>query len=230
MPPWARRVVRVLPLLALAPVLAGAHCNEDCSKPKVRNVARPSERTLYGPGVVFTAPRVTPLADALATFEKRAVRVDASRPVAVVLVNRGSWPELQRADPRKLAPGDGGDAYRVVAVLEGPGSVPLFADAPALADARRLAWDAVALVPREASNAPWEAAVVVEMGRLIPQVNDPADGRCVDRAAVSGEPPSFQLMSAPVRCGDGVRQPEEDCDDGNRVPGDGCSPYCTKER
>ena len=30
-------------------------------------------------------------------------------------------------------------------------------------------------------------------------------------------------------CGDGVRQPEEECDDGNRTPGDGCSGDCREE-
>jgi cysteine-rich repeat protein len=230
MPSSARRVLRLLPLLALAPALAGAHCNEDCSKPRMRSVARPSERTLYGPGVLFTAPQVTPLAEALSGFDKRSVRVDASRPVAVVLVNHASWAELRKADPGRLAAGDGGDAYRVLAVLDHAASVPLFPDPAALADARRLAWDAVALVPREAGAAPWEAAVVVETGRAIPQVNDPADGHCVDRGAVSGEAPSFLLLTLPQRCGDGVRQDEEDCDDGNRRPGDGCSPYCTRER
>lgn len=33
----------------------------------------------------------------------------------------------------------------------------------------------------------------------------------------------------PVECGDGVRQPAEDCDDGNRTPGDGCSEECRVE-
>lgn len=33
----------------------------------------------------------------------------------------------------------------------------------------------------------------------------------------------------PVRCGDGVRSPGEACDDGNVLPGDGCSPTCTRE-
>jgi len=230
MPFSARRLLRVLPLLALAPLLAGAHCNEDCSKPKIRSIARPSERTLYGPGVLFTTPRVTPLAEALSGFDKRAVRVDASRPVAVVLVHPASWRELRKADPGRLAPGDGGDAYRVLAVLDHPDRVPLFADQAALADARRLGWDAVVLLPRESTAAPWEAAVVVETGRVVHQVNDPADGHCVDRGAATEEPPSFLLTTLPLRCGDGVRQEEEDCDDGNRTPGDGCSPYCTKER
>ncbi|MBI5500079.1 MAG: hypothetical protein HY907_07530 [Deltaproteobacteria bacterium] len=31
----------------------------------------------------------------------------------------------------------------------------------------------------------------------------------------------------PVTCGDGIRDPDEDCDDGNRVPGDGCENDCT---
>lgn len=33
-----------------------------------------------------------------------------------------------------------------------------------------------------------------------------------------------------VSCGDGVRSGNEECDDGNRVSGDGCSSFCTIER
>ena len=42
--------------------------------------------------------------------------------------------------------------------------------------------------------------------------------------------PEWRLGSLPTQCGDGVRQQDEDCDDGNREGGDGCSPYCTRER
>ena len=31
-------------------------------------------------------------------------------------------------------------------------------------------------------------------------------------------------------CGDGALDPPEECDDGNRIPGDGCDPTCTIER
>ncbi|MFO7639409.1 MAG: DUF4215 domain-containing protein, partial [bacterium] len=30
-------------------------------------------------------------------------------------------------------------------------------------------------------------------------------------------------------CGDGVREGDEECDDGNRLPGDGCDPSCRFE-
>lgn len=31
------------------------------------------------------------------------------------------------------------------------------------------------------------------------------------------------------RCGDGVRDPWDECDDGNRINGDGCTDECFKE-
>jgi MYXO-CTERM domain-containing protein len=36
-------------------------------------------------------------------------------------------------------------------------------------------------------------------------------------------------VGAPASCGDGVRDAVEECDDGNRVSGDGCSAQCTVE-
>ncbi|MCP6769168.1 DUF4215 domain-containing protein, partial [Klebsiella pneumoniae] len=32
------------------------------------------------------------------------------------------------------------------------------------------------------------------------------------------------------RCGDGVQNPGEQCDDGNRADGDGCTSFCVIER
>ncbi len=33
-----------------------------------------------------------------------------------------------------------------------------------------------------------------------------------------------------LRCGDGILTAPEQCDDGNAAPGDGCSPFCLKEK
>ncbi len=98
------RLRRLAALLALAPFLAGAHCREDCGPPAVHLVGgRHLERTLYGPGVFTMHPRVTPLAPALAPFERREVRVDASRPVAVLLTSAGYAPRA-RAPRRRRHP------------------------------------------------------------------------------------------------------------------------------
>ena len=45
-------------------------------------------------------------------------------------------------------------------------------------------------------------------------------------AACSNEDPS---PSPEVMCGDGVREEFENCDDGNRTPGDGCDDFCQPE-
>lgn len=41
--------------------------------------------------------------------------------------------------------------------------------------------------------------------------------------------PQFRVVRWLTRCGDGVMQGIESCDDGNRVAGDGCSPSCSVE-
>jgi len=224
-----RRIARIVSLGALAPFLSGAHCSEDCAKPKTSLVSRPLERTIYGPALLV-ADRGATLADTLAPFERRALRVDPSRPVAVVVTSSRAWGEVGRVDASKLAPGDRGSSYQVVGVLDTAGKLPLFEGAGALDQARREGWDAVVLLPRTPGNAPWEAAVTVEMGRVVTPVKDEKTGACVDPAGAAAAPPSFRLASLPVRCGDGVRQDDEECDDGNRAGGDGCSPFCTKER
>src|SRR5204863_7157247 len=122
---------------ALAPFLSGAHCNEDCGPPRSRVVARPLEKTIYGSAVLMTRPRVAPLADGLASFEKRGLRVDVSRPVAALPTTASSASSLHRADAGKLKPGDHGDAFHVLAVVEQVGNVALFPDPAALAEARR---------------------------------------------------------------------------------------------
>ncbi|MFM7735852.1 MAG: myxococcus cysteine-rich repeat containing protein, partial [Alphaproteobacteria bacterium] len=40
---------------------------------------------------------------------------------------------------------------------------------------------------------------------------------------------NFMLYCVPSRCGDGKKQKGEECDDGNRVDGDGCSSFCRRE-
>lgn len=223
--------LRLAAILALAPVLAGAHCKEDCGPPAVRLVgARNLERTLYGPGVFTQRPRVTFLARSLAVFERRELRIDPSRPVAVVLATSAAALALPRLDAATLELGARGPGFRVVALLEQAGKVPLFADPGQLAEADRERYDSIVLLPRDRRAGPWEASVAVELGRRTERRNDPGTGRCVDPGPAGPPLPEWTLLSLPVRCGDGVRQEDEDCDDGNRAGGDGCSEFCVKER
>jgi cysteine-rich repeat protein len=225
------RIRRLAALLALAPFLSGAHCNEDCGPPAVRLVAGGHfEHTLYGPGVFAMHPRVLPLAGVLAPFERRELRLDVSRPVAVVLTVARASQAVARLDGGKLVAGERGDGFKVVALVEQAGKVSLFEDPDALADAERERYDAVVLLPREPSPYPWEASVAIQLGRRTARANDPSTGRCVDRSGAAPDVPAWSLLSLPAHCGDGVRQDDEDCDDGNRAAGDGCGPYCVKER
>lgn len=223
------RLLRVLAALALAPFLAGAHCSEECGKPATSKLARPLERTIYGPGLLVVEHGAL-LADALSAFDQRSLRVDPSRPVAVLLASSSSWAELGRLDASKLKPGDRGPAFEVVGVLDHAGKLPLFEGKGALDAAKNAGWDAVVMLPRTPGNSPWECAVSVEMGRAVKTVRDEKTDACITPPGSGAAAPSFVLASLPVRCGDGVRQQEEECDDGNRRPGDGCSPFCTKER
>lgn len=229
MPADTHRLLRVLAAVALAPFLAGAHCSEECGKPATSNLARPMERTLYGPGLLVVE-RGALLGEALGPYDKRALRIDPSRPVAVLLASSSNWAELGRLDASQLKPGDRGPAFEVVGVLDHAGKLPLFEGAGAIDRAKRAGWDAVVLLPRTPGPGPWECAVSVEMGRTVKTVRDEKTDACITPAAAGGSAPSFALASLPVRCGDGVRQQEEECDDGNRRPGDGCSAFCTKER
>lgn len=229
MPARIDRLLRIAAFAALAPFLAGAHCSEDCGKPKTSLISRPLERTIYGPGLLVEG-HGAPLGDALATFDRRSLRVDPSRPVVVLLASSSSWGELGRLDASKLKPGDRGPAFEVVGVLDNPGKLPLFENGAALGAAKSAGWDAVVLLPRTPGNAPWQCAVSVEMGRTVTTVKDEKTSACVDPPTSSAPVPQFKLASLPVRCGDGVRTDDEECDDGNRRAGDGCSPFCTKER
>jgi cysteine-rich repeat protein len=218
-------------LASLAPFVLGAHCKEDCGPPTVRLVgARNLERTLYGAGVLLQRPRSTPLAVALAPFERRELRVDVSRPVVVVLVEPGAARVLGRLDGSRFKPGDRGDGYRVLAVVEQVGRVSLFEDPGLVAEAQRERYDAVLLVPRSLGAGPWEASVALEIGRRVLRHNDEQTGKCVDNERAPPAVPEWGLYPLPARCGDGVRQDDEDCDDGNLAAGDGCSPYCLRER
>jgi cysteine-rich repeat protein len=222
--------LRVAAILALAPFVAAAHCREDCGPPAVRLVGgRQLERTLYGVGVFTIRGGAVPLATALAGFERRELRVDVSRPVVVILVEPGAARALARGAGDTLRVGDRGPGYRVLATLEQKGKVSLFADAASLAEAEHERYDAVMLVARDRSAVPFEAAVSVDVGRKVPRENDPETGRCIDADRTPAAIPEFALFPLPATCGDGVRQAEEDCDDGNRAGGDGCSPYCVKE-
>jgi cysteine-rich repeat protein len=212
-------------------MVLGAHCKEECGPPGVRLVgARTLERTLYAAGVLLQRPRVGPLATALAPFERRELRVDVSRPAAVVLVEPGAARVLSRGDGSRLKAGDHGEGFRVVALVEQAGKVSLFEDPGLLAEAQRERYDAVMLVPRDGAGGPWEASVAVEVGRRVEQRNDDKTGRCVDKDPTPPAVPEWAFVPLSSRCGDGVRQPDEDCDDGNHVAGDGCSPYCLRER
>jgi cysteine-rich repeat protein len=68
------------------------------------------------------------------------------------------------------------------------------------------------------------------MGREVRYRKDDKTGQCEEHPRASGSPPTFRLASLPLRCGNGVREGDEECDDGNLRAGDGCSPFCTKER
>lgn len=222
------RLARILALTALAPFLSGAHCNEDCGPPKTSLASRPIERTVYGPALV-AAEQVTLLGEALSPFDRRAIRVDASRPVAVLLTTSRAWGGVARLDGSKLRAGDHGPGFTVVGSLDAPGKLPLFDGPGALDEAKREGWDAIVLMPRTPGDAPWQVAVAIEMGRTVKPVKDDK-GTCVERGGPHGPPPSFTLASLPLRCGDGARQDDEDCDDGNRRSGDGCSAFCKRER
>lgn len=116
-------------------------------------------------------------------------------------------------------------------MIEQAGKVSLFEEPGALAEAERERYDAVLLLPRDWQEGPWEASVAVEVGRRIERTNSPETGRCKDSERGAPPPvPAWSLLALPTRCGDGTRQDDEECDDGNRVGGDGCSPYCVKER
>src|SRR5580704_4237345 len=118
MSPALRRLAAVA---AFAPFLAGAHCNDECPRGAHNVAARVLERTVYGPALVTASPRVVPLAEALRAFDRRAVRLDVSRPVAVVLTRAGAAAELLRVDGSKLKPGDRTDAFLGVGVVESAG-------------------------------------------------------------------------------------------------------------
>jgi cysteine-rich repeat protein len=55
-----------------------------------------------------------------------------------------------------------------------------------------------------------------------------ADEEC-DGGPGNGQPDHACAADCTSRCGDGVRQRGEQCDDGNRLPDDGCSPSCLVE-
>ncbi len=61
---------------------------------------------------------------------------------------------------------------------------------------------------------------------------DTVDGGTPDISlCFSDSPPSFCKMVVPPACGDGkVNVEEEECDDGDNLPGDGCNGVCKKER
>jgi cysteine-rich repeat protein len=231
MSPRSARLARIAALAALAPFLAGAHCNEDCGKPGVTLVgARNLERTVYGPAAFLARPSAFPLAKILGPYERAEVRVDVSRPVAVVLVSSFGARALGRLDGAKLKPGDHGEGFQVIAVVESRGTVPIFADKAARDAAQRERFDALVLFPRDHREGPWEAAVALEVGRFVERKNDPRSGKCEETTQKPPSLPEWSLITLPLRCGDGVRQDEEDCDDGNRDDGDGCNAYCIKER
>jgi cysteine-rich repeat protein len=225
MSPALRRLAAVA---VLAPFLAGAHCNDACPSGAHNVAVRVLERTVYGPALITASPRVVPLADAFRAFDRRGIRLDVGRPVAVVLTRADTSAELLHVDGSKLRPGDRTAAFAVVGVVESAGRVPLLDGAGGLADAERAGYDAIVLVPRDTRPGPWEAAVTVEVGHTF--VGTRENGACAESLTGGPPAPEWRLGTLPAHCGDGVRQDDEDCDDGNRAGGDGCGPYCGKER
>ena len=51
----------------------------------------------------------------------------------------------------------------------------------------------------------------------------------VSRSTFDLTPFTLDVASRPIVCGDGQIDPPEQCDDGNTIPNDGCSPTCTIE-
>lgn len=223
--------LRTAALLALAPFVVAAHCKEECGPPAVRLVgARQLERTLYGLGIFTLRSGGAPLSRTLASFERRELHVDVSRPVVVLLVEPRAATAMARGDTSGLKLGDRGEGYRVVAAVEQRAKVPLFEDTAAIAEAEREGYDAVMLVARDRKLGPFEASVAIDVGRRVERRNDPETGRCVDKDPTAPTVPEFTLVPFSSSCGDGVRQPDEDCDDANRPRNDGCNAYCVKTR
>jgi cysteine-rich repeat protein len=223
----SQAVRRLAALALLAPFLAGAHCSEACPTGAHTVASRTLERTVYGPALVTPSPRVVTLVDAFRGFDRRGLRLDVGRPVAVVLTRAGMSTELLRVDGSKLKPGDRTEAFVVVGVVENAGRVALLDGPGAIADAERAGYDGIVLVPRDKRPGPWEAAVTVEVGHTFQGTRE--NGACAESLAGGPPPPEWRLATLPAHCGDGVRQDDEDCDDGNRAGGDGCGPYCAKE-
>jgi cysteine-rich repeat protein len=77
------------------------------------------------------------------------------------------------------------------------------------------------------------AGAAVDRGVAIPNVNDGFGGSAPDLGAYEAGAPVPVYGPRPVGatpvCGNGVREGDEDCDDGNATDGDGCSSSCRIE-
>ncbi len=74
----------------------------------------------------------------------------------------------------------------------------------------------------------WRGRLALSFGLLLLGAgcgdDDGAQDAGVDAEAVDARPDVHI-----VRCGDGVREGNEECDDGNTEPGDGCNQFCQRE-
>ena len=77
-----------------------------------------------------------------------------------------------------------------------------------------------------------EGGAAIDRGALLPNVNDGFAGDAPDLGAYelgSALPPYGPRGASTSECGNGVREDDEACDDGNLRDGDGCDASCRRE-
>lgn len=80
---------------------------------------------------------------------------------------------------------------------------------------------------RNSDNTPDSCSTLCLMPRCGDGIVDPAFGEACDQGLTNSmDSGQCRPWCAPPRCGDGILDGEEQCDDGNIVPGDGCDASC----